>query len=110
MKEFTSNLDENEQRKVVSVCTLKIKMTNQTFVLDPPIAEARAGLYTQLHEQIEVICGLRRVEAQRYGRYKKEGNRDQTYTGLVKQMKDYNIMEAYESLENVLCEAETYFK
>jgi len=44
----------------VSVYTLKIKMQSQTFILDPPLAEARASLYTQLHDQIEVICGLRR--------------------------------------------------
>jgi dynein heavy chain 1 len=78
-------------------------MQSQTFILDPPLAEARASLYTQLHEQIEVICGLRRVEAQRYGRYRgQENQRDQTYMGLVKQLNDYNISDAYESLENVL--------
>jgi hypothetical protein len=38
-------------------------MQNQAFVLDPPLAEARAHWYTQLHAQVEIICGLKRVEA-----------------------------------------------
>ena len=40
-------------------------MQNQTFILDPPLAEARAFWYSQLHGQVEIVCGLKRVEAQR---------------------------------------------
>jgi len=82
---------------------MKIKMQNQAFILDPPLAEARAYLYTQLHAQVEVICGLRRVEAQRYGKYRgQDSKREKTYNSLVQQMKSYSITEAYVELEKVL--------
>lgn len=85
-------------------------MQNQAFMLDPPLAEARAFLYTQLHSQVEIICGLRRVEAQRYGRYRSQDNkRDRTYNSLVKQMKNYSITDAYNELEKVLGAANGYF-
>jgi len=60
-------------------------MVNQTFILDPPLAETRAFWYTALHQQVEIICGLKRVEAQRYGKYKsQESLREKTYMSLVK--------------------------
>jgi hypothetical protein len=47
VKEFTSNSEDSDTtRSVVESYTLKIKMQNQTFILDPPLAEARACLYT----------------------------------------------------------------
>lgn len=111
VKEFTTQQEDNDvSRSVVSTYTLKIKMQNQTFILEPPLAEARACLYTKLHSQVEVICGLKRVEAQRYGKFKGQDNqREKTYMSLVKQMKNYNITEAYESLETVLRTADQYF-
>ena len=68
--EFVSTEDSENPRKLLSNFVLKIKMQNQTFILDPPLAEARAVLYTQLHHHIEIICGLKRFEAQRYARFK----------------------------------------
>jgi dynein heavy chain 1 len=89
---------------------MKIKMQNQAFILDPPLAEARAFLYTQLHAQVEIICGLRRVEAQRYGRYRgQDSKREKTYNSLVQQMKSYSITEAYVELEKVLRASNNYF-
>jgi len=110
-KEFTSQSDDSDTtRSVVDAYTLKIKMQNQTFILDPPLAEARAHLYTQLHTQVEIVCGLKRVEAQRYAKYKgQDSQREKTYMSLVKQMRNYNITEAYESLEEVLKTADAYF-
>jgi hypothetical protein len=37
---------------------LDIKLQNHVIILDPPLAEARAYWYKQLHNQVEVICGL----------------------------------------------------
>lgn len=93
VKEFVSSLDDSDAiRSVVEAYTLKIKMQNQTFILDPPLAEARACLYTQLHNQVEIICGLKRVEAQRFVKYKgQDSQREKTYMSLVKKMKNYNI-------------------
>lgn len=34
-------------------------------MLEPPLNEARAYWYKQLHNQVEVICGLDRVDTKR---------------------------------------------
>jgi dynein heavy chain 1 len=86
--------------------TLKIKMQNQAFTLDPPLAHARAHLYTQLHRQVEIICSVKKVEAQRYGHKSKN---TKTYLNLVKNMKEYDIKDAYTELEKVLKNAQEYF-
>jgi len=50
------------------------------------------------------------VEAQRFGKFKGQDNqREKTYMSLVKQMGNFNITEAYESLENILRTADQYF-
>jgi hypothetical protein len=59
---------------------------------------------------VEIICALKRVEAQRYGKYKGQDNqKKKTYMSLVKQMKNYSITQAYETLETVLKDADQYF-
>lgn len=50
---------------------LEVKIQNQTIALDPPISEARAFWYKRFHEQLEVICGLQRVDAHRYEKFSK---------------------------------------
>lgn len=87
--------------------TLRIKMQNQNFILDPPLAHARAHLYTQLHKQVEIVCSVKKVEAQRFGR---KGTSSKTYLSLVKQMKDYDIKTAYLELEKVLRASTDYFQ
>jgi dynein heavy chain 1 len=86
MRDFSAHNEDNDAASsLVDTSTLRIKMQNQTFILDPPLAEARAYWYTQLHGQVEVICGLKRVEAQRYGKInKQDSQREKTYTSLVK--------------------------
>jgi hypothetical protein len=69
---------------------LEVKIQNQTIVLDPPISEARAFWYKKLHDQLEVICGLQRVEAYRYEKFKQsegtQGIKDKTYQSLILKM------------------------
>lgn len=76
-------------------------------MLDPPLAEARGVLYTQLHRQVENICGLKRVEAQRYGRIQRH---DRTYLSLVKDKEAYDITFAYEKVEEVLKAAAEFYR
>jgi dynein heavy chain 1 len=111
IKEFTMTTDDPDaKRSIVEMTTMKIKMQNQQFTLEPPLAEIRAFLYTQLHSQVEIICGLQKVEAQRYGRYNRQDKkRDRTYNNLVKQMKTFSITQAYTELEKVLKQANGYF-
>ena len=109
VKEFTSPVDD-EERELVDRFTLKIKMRNQTFALDPPMPQARAYFFSQLHKEIQIICGLRKIEAYRYTKYKGIDNkRDKTYRGLLKQMKNFSMTEAYEAIGKTLDEAENYF-
>ena len=47
VQEFSTISEDSEvPRSLVEAYTLKIKMQNQTFILDPPLAEARAYWYT----------------------------------------------------------------
>lgn len=47
VQEFSTVSEDSEvPRSLVEAYTLKIKMQNQTFILDPPLAEARAYWYT----------------------------------------------------------------
>ena len=78
--------------KLISYKTvLEVKIQNQMIILDPPISEARAYWYKQIHDQLEIICGLQRVEANRYERFKPGeqaagANRDKTYQSLILKM------------------------
>lgn len=79
---------------------LKIRIHDQTIVLDPPIAESRAFLYKLFHDTIEVICGLQRVEATRYDKFKEvENTKDKTYKTLVIDMNSRELNNAYQVLE-----------
>lgn len=89
---------------------MEIKIQNQTIILDPPLAEARTYWYKELHNLVEVICGLEKVESGRYERYKEQDSQgEKTYKMLINKMKSYDIQEAYMMLENNLRDAETYF-
>ena len=60
------------------------------ITLDPPIAEARSYWYKQLHEQLEIVCGLQRIESNRYDRKGGEqtagATREKYYQGLILKM------------------------
>lgn len=56
--EFT-RYNEGAGGKLITYKTvLEVKIQNQMITLEPPIAEARAYWYRQLHEQLEIVCGL----------------------------------------------------
>ena len=92
---------------------LEVKIQNQTIVLDPPISEARAFWYKKLHEQLEVICGLLRVEAYRYEKFKQseaQAGKDKTYQTLILRMSQDVLNHAYMTLEKQITGAEEYVK
>jgi len=94
---------------------LEVKIQNQTIVLDPPISEARAFWYKKLHEQLEVICGLSRVEAYRYEKFKQssseaQAGKDKTYQTLILKMSQDVLNHAYMTLEKQITGAEEYVK
>lgn len=82
---------------------LEIKIINQTIILDPPLQEGRALMYRRLHDHIELICGLQRVESSRYDKFKeKDQNRETTYKTLLTQMEQGFIESIYGVLEQHL--------
>ncbi len=92
-----------------------MKIQNQTIVLDPPISEARAFWYKKLHEQMEIICGLQRVEASRYEKFKQseltaQQKNDRTYQSLIIKMNQDVLNNAYITLEKQITAADEYVK
>ena len=75
---------------------LDIKLQNRQIMLEPPLAEARAYWYKQLHNQVEVICGLERIDTTR----SISTNADKTYKNLLLKMgENYSVKQAYFVLE-----------
>lgn len=65
----------------------EIRIQNQVIYLDPPIEQARADWYRQLHQWLGVVCGLRRIQSSRYEiglKIRTTAPEDSTYTTLVR--------------------------
>ena len=85
---------------------LDIKLQNYTIILEPTLAEARAYWYKQLHNQVEVICGLERVDTTKSNLTASE----KSYKNLLLKMGEkFNIRQAYDALEKVFGDAVDYF-
>jgi dynein heavy chain 1, cytosolic len=61
---------------------LDIKLQNRQIMLEPPLNEARAYWYKQLHNQVEVICGLDRVDTKR----SQVASSEKSYKNLLSRM------------------------
>ncbi|KAG9242560.1 cytoplasmic dynein-like protein 1 heavy chain 1 [Calycina marina] len=73
-------VNDDSQRKDISTATMaetaqipsmkrlvhEISMRNQVIFLDPPLENARANWFWQLHEWLGVICNLPKIKASRY--------------------------------------------
>ncbi|TAQ87556.1 hypothetical protein B7494_g4139 [Chlorociboria aeruginascens] len=58
--------ESTEQMPILKRLVHEISMRNQMIYLDPPLADARASWFLQLHEWLGVVCNLRKVKASRY--------------------------------------------
>ena len=80
---------------------LDIKIGNRTIFIEPTLSEARAYWYKELHKQVEVICGLEKVESKKF----MEENlniRERTYMNLLSKMDEkFSIKKAYTQLEDI---------
>jgi len=82
---------------------MDVKLQNRTIMLEPSLSEARAFWYKELHNQVEVICGLERLSI-RTGE-----SQETTYKGLLLKMSEnFNIKQAYGMLEEIFKNAEAY--
>lgn len=72
-------------------------------MLEPSLAEAKAFWYKELHNQVEVICGLEKLSI------RNEDGKDKTYKNLLLKMGDsFNIKQVYIKLEEVFKKSEEY--
>jgi hypothetical protein len=69
---------------------LDLKLQNRQILLEPSLAEAKAFWYKELHNQVEVICGLERLCI------RADDNKDKTYKSLLNMMgESFNIRSVY---------------
>lgn len=72
-------------------------------MLEPSLAEAKAFWYKEVHNQVEVICGLEKLSI------RNDDSKDKTYKGLLSQMSEkFNIKQVYSKLEEVFAKAHEY--
>ena len=89
---------------IKSKMVLDIKLANRTILLEPSLAEARAYWYKELHNQVEVICGLEKLSIRN-----NDESQETTYKGLLLKMgEQFNIKKAYSILEEIFSKAEVY--
>ncbi len=87
----------------------EIKMQDQTIFLEPPMVEARAFWLREFHKLIEVVCGLPRIESERYEKAKETGEgQDNTYRNIMEKLSGEVLLKAYVQIEGVIREAEDY--
>ncbi len=58
---------EDSPNTLVNIRTIhEVKIKDQILYLEPSLSETRAYWYQAFHSQLEIICGLARVESSRY--------------------------------------------
>ena len=82
---------------------LDLKSQNRQIFLEPSVAEAKAFWYKELHNQVEVICGLEKLAI------RSDEGKEKTYKGLLLRMSEqFNIKSVYTEIEVVFRKAEAY--
>eukprot|EP00830_Metopus_es_P014592 TRINITY_DN3930_c0_g2_i1.p1 TRINITY_DN3930_c0_g2~~TRINITY_DN3930_c0_g2_i1.p1 ORF type:complete len:1285 (-),score=333.29 TRINITY_DN3930_c0_g2_i1:418-4179(-) len=108
--EFTK-FDESPHALITFSSVHEIKMLDQLIVLEPPIIEARAYWLREFHKLIEIVCGLPRIDSERYEKAKAvaEGS-DNTYRSIMDKLANDVLLRAYLSIEGLVQEAHGYSK
>ncbi|EGF98536.1 uncharacterized protein MELLADRAFT_113473 [Melampsora larici-populina 98AG31] len=76
----------------------EIRIRNQVIYLDPLIEAARANWYKQLHQWLDVICNLPRIQSQRYDlglKLRIEDTVDNTYLSLMGKFSEAELQRPY---------------
>lgn len=95
---------------LITVATVhEIKMEDQSIFLEPPIAEARAYWFKEFHKLVEVVCGLPRIESERFEKAKGgDENQDNTYRAIMEKLASDVLLKACTQIEDILRESEEY--
>jgi hypothetical protein len=56
------NFDKKGGNLIKEPLVLDVKLINRTIVLEPSLSEAKSYWYGELHKQVEIICGLERLD------------------------------------------------
>ncbi|KAG0004346.1 hypothetical protein BGZ79_009578 [Entomortierella chlamydospora] len=100
----------NEVKPTLKVLVHEIRIKNQVMHLDPPVEQARASWYTQLHEWLSVVCTLTRIQSSRYeiGLAVQDNVEDLTYSDLLTKIPDDSLTNAYEVIEAKVTQVKGY--
>ncbi|CDW96237.1 hypothetical protein [Sporisorium scitamineum] len=97
---------------VLEPITHEVRIQNQVIFLDPPLENARASWFRQLHEVLSVVCCLTRVQSSRYEiglqMRAKERVAEQDYTSLLTRFQDDSLTRPFVLIEAKLAEVGGY--
>ncbi|KAL0081796.1 dynein heavy chain [Phycomyces blakesleeanus] len=89
----------------------EIRIRNQLMYLDPPIEQARASWWSQLHDWLAVVCHLLRIQSSRYEgglSVKDNPSVEKTYASLLTRMGDGSLEHAYQIIEDKIRQVADY--
>ncbi|KAG0320600.1 hypothetical protein BGZ99_004425, partial [Dissophora globulifera] len=100
----------NEVKPTLKVLVHEIRIKNQVMYLDPPLEQARASWYGQLHDWLSIVCTLTRIQSSRYeiGLAVQGNVEDLTYSDLLTKIPDDSLAKAYEVIEGKVTQIKEY--
>ncbi|KAF9586482.1 hypothetical protein BGW38_004001 [Lunasporangiospora selenospora] len=100
----------NEVKPTLKVLVHEIRIRDQVMYLDPPVEQARASWYSQLHEWLSIVCTLTRIQSSRYeiGLVVRDSIEDLTYSDLLTKIPDDSLSKAYEIIEAKVAQVSGY--
>lgn len=102
IKEFTE-YENSDANLIKDSMVLDLKLQNRQIILEPSLAEAKAYWYKELHNQVEIICGLEKLSI------RDSDGKEKTYKGLLLMMSEkFNIKSVYLQLEETFSKAASY--
>lgn len=97
---------------VLEPITHEVRIQNQVIFLDPPLENARASWFRQLHEVLSVVCCLNRVQSSRYEiglqMRGKQQTTQQDYASLLTRFQDDSLTRPFVLIEAKLAEVGSY--
>ncbi|KAI9494709.1 dynein heavy chain [Zychaea mexicana] len=100
-----------EVKPALQTLVHEVRIRNQVMYLDPPIEQARASWWSQLHDWLSTICHLPRVQSSRYEgglSVKDNPSVEKTYASLLTRMGDGSLKTAYQIIEDKIGQVSEY--
>lgn len=100
-----------EVKPALETLVHEIRIRDQVMYLDPPIEQARASWFHQLHDWLATVCHLPRVQSSRYEgglSVKDNSTKEKTYVSLLTHMGDSSLEHAYQIIEDKIRQVAEY--